>query len=173
MKNIQLFFATIFSLFLIVGLTSCGGNSGERQPTDACSTYKSNIEILENQIAQLELSLKNCREEKANCLDNPIHNTFLKSLENADRNISYKVLYIENIPSYHSNDSGEETKIGVYTTALIRSEDKLERDVYVSVLYLDDDDGNDSPKVKAGDIVWIEDVNIGEGTTETTLIKKK
>ena len=172
MKKIQLFFATIFSLFLIASLTSCGGNSGERQPTDVCFEHKNTIEKMDDQIAQLELSLQNCREEKVYCADNSIHSTPLKSLENADRNISYKVLYIENIPVYDSDDSGEETKIGIYTTALIRSEDKLERDIYVSVLYLDDENGNDAPKVKAGDIVWIEDVNIGEGTTETTLIKK-
>lgn len=174
MKNKTLFFATVFSLILITGLTSCGGNSRERQPADVCSTYKSNIEILDNEITNLRLEIKNLKaeKEKNQCPDQGLHQSGLKTLNSADQNISYKVLYIENIPTYSSDDSGRETKIGMYTTALIRSEDKHAIDVYVSQLYEDDENGNDAPKVKSGDIVWIEDVNIGEGTTETTLIKK-
>lgn len=63
MKKIQLFFATIFSLFLIAGLTSCGGNSGERQPTDVCFEHKNTIKKKDDQITQLNLSLENCREQ--------------------------------------------------------------------------------------------------------------
>ncbi len=175
MKNKTLFFATVFSLILITGLTSCGGSSRERQPTDACSTYKSTIEILDNEIASLRLEIQNLKaekeEEKNNCPDPLLHQYSLKTLNNADRDIPYKVILIENIPAY-SDDSGKETKIGIHTTALIRSEDKHANDIYISQLYEDDENGNDAPKVKAGDVVWIEDVNIGEGTTETTLIKK-
>ena len=177
MKNKTLFLTTIFSLFLIImGLTSCGGSSRERQPTDACSTYKSNIEILDNEIASLRLEIQNLKaeKEKNNCPDQELHSIGLKVFNGAgtDKNIPYKVLYIDNIPVYDSDDSGKETKIGIHTTALIRSEDKHASDIYISQLYEDDENGNDAPKVKAGDVVWIQDVNLGEGTTETTLIKK-
>ena len=167
MKNKTLFLTTIFSLFLIImGLTSCGGSSRERQPTDACSTYKSNIEILDNEIASLRQEIQNLKaeKEKNNCPDQELHSIGLKVFNGAGTD--------KNIPVYDSDDSGKETKIGIHTTALIRSEDKHASDIYISQLYEDDENGNDAPKVKAGDVVWIQDVNLGEGTTETTLIKK-
>lgn len=92
MKNKNLFFA-IFSMILItVGLTSCGGNSGERQPTDVCSDYKGTIETMDKEISDLRLQVQNLKAEKEKSVVISSNNFTYYEYRSADSKKFYKII---------------------------------------------------------------------------------
>lgn len=170
MKKIQLFFFAIMSLFATIFFTSCeNGNDIE---------YKKQISDLNQTISEQEQVINRLQEENDKfknivpCEDYSIHAYGLKGLLVADRNIPYKVLYIETIPVYSQTDEGKDVLFGETVKGLLSSETKDSKDIYFNLLYQNDEFGkNNSPNVKEGDIVWIDESYQGEGS-ETILVKK-